>query len=112
MPNQELYLGRIGTVELEIQILNQKLQQIQEELKQARKHLELLYARELALESVVREVFRHLGASVEEPQGENKEDGWITPRIEETTYEGVLEIKSTNLTHFKENGIRQLLEWI
>ncbi len=38
----------------------------------------------------------------------NKEDGWVTIKIKDKLYEGVLEIKSTQSSHFGESGIRQL----
>ena len=112
VPNQEVYSNRIEDVKLQIQELDERLEQIQHELQQSRNHLKLLYARDFDLEIVVREIFKQLGANVEEPQEENKEDGWIAVKGREKNYEGVLEVKSTSSTHFKENGIRQLLEWI
>jgi hypothetical protein len=79
---------------------------------EARTCLKLLYEREFALEPVVRNILRQLGAKVEEPTEKNKEDGWITIQVAETTYEGVLEIKSTKNDQFGEDGRKQLLDWI
>ena len=78
----------------------------------ARTCLKLLYEREFALEPVVRNIFRQLGAEVQEPTEKNKEDGWIAIQVAETTYEGVLEIKSTKNDQFGEDGRKQLLDWI
>lgn len=74
--------------------------------------LKLLYEREFALEPAVRDILRQLGATVEDPIEKNKEDGWITVKIGETTYEGVLEIKSAKTDQFNEDGRKQLLDWI
>jgi hypothetical protein len=78
----------------------------------ARTCLKLLYEREFALEPVVRNILRQLGAKVEEPTENNKEDGWLTIQIAGTIYEGVLEIKSTKNDQFGEDGRKQLLDWI
>jgi len=66
---------------------------------------------QLEVEESKRENVR-MGAQVEEPKENNKEDGWIKVNIEGKTYEGVLEIKSTKSIQFGEEGIRQLLDWI
>ena len=42
----------------------------------------------------------------------NKEDGWITVKVDGIVYEGVLEIKSTKSGQFGEDGRKQLLDWI
>jgi hypothetical protein len=78
----------------------------------ARVCLKLLYEREYALEPVVRDILRQLGATVEEPAEKNKEDGWITIQVAGTTHEGVLEIKSATSDQFREDGRRQVSEWI
>jgi len=100
----------------EIEIKSKKLlNQLEEEhLKRenVRKCLKLLYEIKHPLEPVVREILEELGAQVEEPKENNKEDGWIKVNIEGKTYEGVLEIKSTKSKQFGEEGIRQLLDWI
>jgi hypothetical protein len=80
--------------------------------KNARTCLKLLYEREFALEPVVRDILRQLGANVEEPIEKNKEDGWVTIQVGETAYEGVLEIKSAKSDQFSEDGRRQVLDWI
>ena len=74
--------------------------------------LKLLYEREYALEPVVRDILRQLGAAVEDPVEKNKEDGWITIQVAGKTYEGVLEIKSAKADQFSEDGRRQVLDWI
>lgn len=74
--------------------------------------LKLLYEREFALEPIVRNTLGQLGAKVEESAENNKEDGWITVQVAGTTYEGVLEIKSTKNDQFGEDGRKQLLDWI
>jgi len=78
----------------------------------ARTCLKLLYEREFGLEPVVREVLRQLGAKLEDPVEKNKEDGWITVKIGDVVYEGVIEIKSTKSDQFGEDGRKQLLDWI
>jgi hypothetical protein len=80
--------------------------------EKARVCLKLLYEREYALEPVARDIFREVGATVEEPAEKNKEDGWITIHVAGTTHEGVLEIKSAKSDQFNEEGRRQVGEWI
>lgn len=74
--------------------------------------MKLLYEREYALEPVARDILRGLGAHVEDPAEKNKEDGWIVVKVTDTTYEGVLEIKSTRSDQFGEDGRKQPLDWI
>ena len=63
------------------------------------------------MEPIVRDVLCVLGAKVEDPIEKNKEDGWIK-EINGKEYKGVLEIKSTRLDHFNEDGRKQLLDWV
>jgi hypothetical protein len=67
---------------------------------------------EFGLEPAVREILRTLGAHVEDPEEENKEDGWITVTVGKDTHEGVLEIKSTRSDTFTEEGRKQVLDWV
>jgi hypothetical protein len=78
---------------------------------EARICLRLLYERGKPLEDAVRTVLADLGATVEVPKEEGKEDGWITVRVGKEALEGVLEIKSTTGEQFDESGLRQLLDW-
>jgi len=100
----------------EIKTKNEKLlnQLEEEQLKRenVRRCLKLLYETKHPLEPIVREIFQVLGAQVEEPKENNKEDGWIKVIIGGKTYEGVLEIKSTKSEQFGEEGRKQLLDWI
>jgi hypothetical protein len=76
-----------------------------------RRWLGLLYEKQSALEPLVRDALRELGAEVEDPSDGDREDGWITVRAHGETFEGVLEIKSTRSATFDEQGLRQLEEW-
>jgi hypothetical protein len=90
----------------------EELRKTGEEKLKIRKCLKLLYEREYALEPAVRDILRSLGAHVEDPTEQNKEDGWIVSTIKDKKYEGVLEIKSTKADSFGEDGRKQLLDWI
>ncbi len=57
-------------------------------------------------------LFRVIGAHVKVLEEKNKEDGWIIVEVGNTTYEGVLEIKSTKTDTFNERGRTKLLGWI
>ena len=86
--------------------------QAQEEKEKCRRCLKLLYEREYELEPVVRDALRGFGAHVEDPSEPNKEDGWISVKVGDKLYEGVLEIKSTKSDQFDERGRKQVLDWI
>jgi hypothetical protein len=102
-------IRRIGT---EVQTNIERLKTAQDRREGCRKCLKLLYEREQALEPVVRDILRGFGAHVEDPTEKNKEDGWIVVKVGETTFEGVLEVKSTRSDTFGEEGRKQLLDWI
>jgi len=111
-PNQEQIDREIEKIETELTATRDRLNLALEERLMRRDCLKLLYERELELEPAVRDILRKLGATVTDPKEPNKEDGWINITVRGTTYEGVLEIKSTSKDHFDEGGIRQLVEWI
>jgi hypothetical protein len=111
-PGQKAVDEKIGKIEGEIKNHVDKLQHAQEEREQCRRCLKLLYEREYELEPVVRDILRGFGAHVEDPSEPNKEDGWVSVKIGEKLYEGVLEIKSTRSDQFDESGRKQLLDWI
>jgi len=111
-PGQKAIDDQIRKIEVEVEAHVQRLNDAQARREECRKCLKLLYEREQALEPVVRDVLRGLGAHVEDPTEKNKEDGWIVVEVEDKTYEGVLEIKSTRSDTFGEDGRKQLLDWI
>ncbi len=111
-PGQRQIDADIKIVETELETVKNKLQSVQARRMQARECLKLLYEREYALEPVVRDTLRGLGAHVEDPSEPNKEDGWLVVRVGEAIFEGVLEIKSTRNDQFGEDGRKQLLDWI
>jgi len=108
--------AEIDTIIKEIETKSKKLlnQLEEEQLKRenVRRCLKLLYEIKRPLESIVREMLEVLGAQVEKPKENNKEDGWIKINIDGKKYEGVLEIKSTKSKQFGEEGRKQLLDWI
>ena len=111
-PGQKAVDDEIARIESEIKTMFDGLQQAQKRKEECRKCLKLLYEREFALEPVVGDMLRSFGAHVEDPAEKNKEDGWILVKVNGTTYEGVLEIKSTKADTFSEDGRKQLLDWI
>jgi len=111
-PGQKAVDEKIGKIEDEIQKQLDTLKQAKEERDQCRRCLKLLYEREYELEPVVRDILRGFGAHVEDPSEPNKEDGWISIKLGDKLYEGVLEIKSTKSDEFDEGGRKQLLDWI
>jgi len=111
-PGQAEIDKKIKEIETKSKKLSNQLEVEESKRENVRRPLKLLYEIKRPLEPVVREILEELGAQVEEPKENNKEDGWIKVNIEGKTYEGVLEIKSTKSKQFGEEGIRQLLDWI
>jgi len=111
-PGQKTIDEEITRIEAQLQNTFESLSEAQHAREESRKCLKLLYEREYALEPVARDILRGLGAHVEDPAEKNKEDGWIVVKVTDTTYEGVLEIKSTRSDQFGEDGRKQLLDWI
>ena len=111
-PGQAEIDKKIKEIETKSEKLSNQLEEEQLKRENIRKCLKLLYEIKRPLEPVVREIFKVLGAQVEEPKENNKEDGWIKIIIDGKTYLGVLEIKSTKSEQFGEEGIKQLLDWI
>lgn len=111
-PGQKAIDDEIRSIKGELENTADSFVEARERRAEARKCLKLLYEREYGLEPVVRDVLRGLGAHVEDPEEENKEDGWVVVKVLDTRYEGVLEIKSTRSDQFGEDGRKQLLDWI
>jgi len=112
VPGQKPIDDRIAQIQATLAEQQSALEKTLAERVKARICLKLLYEREYALEPVVRDILRQLGATVEEPVEKNKEDGWVTIQVAGTSYEGVLEIKSAKSDQFSEDGRRQVLDWI
>ncbi|MDB6058053.1 MAG: hypothetical protein JWO95_1897 [Verrucomicrobiales bacterium] len=111
-PGQDEIDKRVLQIQGAIKTNISELESTQKQREKARLSLKLLYEREFALEPIVRDVLKRLGAEVEDPIEKNKEDGWMKVTARGITYEGVLEIKSTNSDQFNEEGRKQLLDWI
>jgi len=111
-PGQKAIDDEITRIQGELENTFDRLEKAQDQRQECRKCLKLLYEREFALEPVVRDILRGLGAHVEDPVENNKEDGWIVVKLADTIVEGVLEIKSTKSDTFSEEGRKQLLDWI
>lgn len=111
-PGQKEIDDKIRQINTKIENDFKELDKSLKEKEEIRKCLKLLYEREYALEPVVRDILRKIGAHVEDPSEPNKEDGWLSIKIDDKIYEGVLEIKSTRSNQFDENGRKQLLDWI
>jgi hypothetical protein len=112
VPGQPEVDAKISKIQTVIAEQTAELEKAVDERVRVRTCLKLLYEREFGLEPVVRDAFRALGAKIEEPTEKNKEDGWLTVQVGQSSYEGVLEIKSTKLDQFGEDGRKQLLDWI
>jgi len=112
VPGQQPIDDRIAQIKATLAEQQAALEKAMTERVDARTCLKLLYEREYALEPVVRDILRQLGATVEDPVEKNKEDGWVTIQAAGKTYEGVLEIKSAKSNQFSEDGRRQVLDWI
>jgi hypothetical protein len=111
-PDQISVDENIKSVTTQIGSLQEALRKLQAERENKRSCLKLLYEREFVLEPIVWEILRRLGAQVEEPIAKNKEDGWISVRVCDLLFEGVLEIKSTRKDHFTEDGRKQVVDWV
>lgn len=99
-PGQMAVDEEIQKIEAELQTYIKRLRTAQDRREECRKCLKLLYEREQALEPIVRDILRGIGAHVEDPTEKNKEDGWIVVKVRETIFEGVLEVKSTRSDTF------------
>lgn len=111
-PGQKRIDDEITRIDAELETMFDQLSKAHIDRTKCRECLKLLYEREYALEPVVREILRGLGAHVEDPKEKGKEDGWIVVNVGDKTYEGVLEVKSTRADGFGEEGRKQLLDWI
>ena len=111
-PGQKRIDDDITKIKAELQTMLEKHSKANRDRAKCRECLKLLYEREYALEPVVRDILRGLGAHVEDPQEKGKEDGWIVVHVGDKAYEGVLEVKSTRSDEFGEGGRKQLLDWI
>jgi hypothetical protein len=111
-PGQKTIDDAITRINAELQTMFDQLGKARAERADCRECLKLLYEREYALEPVVRDILRGLGAHVEDPEEKGKEDGWIVVNVGDKTYEGVIEVKSTRSDEFGEVGRKQLLDWI
>ena len=111
-PGQAEIDTKIKEIETKSKKLLNQLEEEKLKRENVRRCLKLLYDTKHSLEPIVREMLQVLGAQLEEPKENNKEDGWVKVNIEGKIYEGVLEIKSTKSEQFGEEGIKQLLNWI
>jgi len=111
-PGQTEIDKKIKEIETKSKKLSNQLEVEESKRENVRRCLKLLYEIKRPLEPVVREILEVLGAEVEKPKENNKEDGWIKINICRKKYEGVLEIKSTKSKQFGEEGRKQLLDWI
>lgn len=112
VPGQKTIDNEITKTKAELKKTLDRIEKAREKRQECRECLKLLYEREFALEPVVRDILRVLGAYVENPVDKNKEDGWIVVKFADKTFEGVLEIKSTKSDTFSDDGRKQLLNWI
>lgn len=112
-PGQEEVDREIDELEARIEGLIRDHDGKIEERAEVRNPLKLLYETGAALEEAVRFVLEALGAEVE-PPGEDRtnEDGWVTVRVGDETFDGVLEVKGVKTKHFNLEGLRQLTDWI
>lgn len=111
-PGQEEVDRKIAELEDRINALIDEHDREIDERNEVRKPLKLLYETGTALEEGVWFVLEALGAEVERPEDRTKEDGWLTVRIGEETFEGVLEVKGVKSKYFNLEGLRQLTDWI
>lgn len=112
VPGQDKVDRELREIEDQVNRLVEEHGRKLEERARLRTPLELLYQSGNALEEAVWSVLEELGAEVEKPVERNKEDGWLTVKVGDETFEGVLEIKSTDKQHFGTGGLRQLFDWI
>lgn len=111
-PGQKEIDNELSELDTQINELIEEYNRKIEKRDETRKPLKLLYETGGALEETVWWVLGELGAEVERPEDRTKEDGWITVRVGDETFEGVLEIKGIRGRHFDWGGLRQLNDWI
>lgn len=111
-PGQEAIDRKINETSSKINVLSKELKKDEAKKVDVRQCVKLLYEKDHELEPIVRDILSYLGANVEEPTEQNKEDGWVYITIREEEYSGVLEIKHTKSDTFGEEGRKQLLDWV
>jgi len=92
--------------------LNSEVSHVEEQRREVRSVLSVLYSIGPQLESGVRALLTALGAQIELPSEPNKEDGWASIATSTGALNAVLEIKGTQGNQFGESGIRQLSDWV
>lgn len=102
----------ITRLEGEFMLLQKQWETAISERTAIRSPLRLLYDVGIGLEEAVREALRELGATVRVPEAPGFEDGWIAVHVDDDVFEGVLEIKGTRSTQFKEEGLKQVVTWV
>lgn len=109
LPNELPIEAEIDRCKDAIQQLEKELAAATTRLREESRYRKLLYEQgEAALEPVVRDALRQLGAQVDEPQQRGREDGRL---IDPKQRRGMLEIKG--LTHqLKLREVRQLDQWV
>jgi hypothetical protein len=114
VPGQEEVDDEIDKLNARINGLRGDLARKFEEREEARQPLRLLYETGPKLEETVMSVLEALGAEVERPDADrkNKEESWVTVRVGDELFEGVLEVKGVKTKHFNTEGLRQLTTWI
>jgi hypothetical protein len=110
-PGETPIRDRIEGLRSKIETIEAEIRAADEERVANRRMLRLLSEGDSALEELVRDALRILGAHVIEPLELNKEDGWISVLLPDGIREGVLEIKSTRRATFDEGGLKQLAQW-
>lgn len=110
-PGQEQVDKDIEAIRSEVTSLIDQWKAAEDRRADIRRPLRLLYDGGDSLEEAVRDMFRRLGAQVEDPADPGKEDGWLTVEIDGKPAEAVLEVKGTEKSQFPEAGLRQLMEW-
>jgi hypothetical protein len=107
LPNEAPIGREIATIKSDIRRAEDQLAEAEGRLAAARRPRVLLYEKgKEALEPVVREALRELGARVEDPQQDGIEDGLLFYNDDA----GVLEIKGRR-NQVKQDDVRQVSQW-
>lgn len=108
LPHQLPLEAEIDRLEQEIQALTEQLGTERHHLLEASRFRKLLYEQGEALELVVRDALRELGAQVDDPKLRTHEDGRL---IDPTGRQGMLEIKGRT-GPLRLSDVRELDQWV
>lgn len=110
-PNQNDIDDELSELQAQALSLLARREELDNQRKEVRAPLRLLYGQHKDLEVAVLDMLQRLGAAAEPLVESNQKDGWITVMIDGVEQHAVLEVKSKRKGEFDLAGLRQLSDW-